>query len=176
MNKTKLIKEFCKNTKSLEYNIQKKRLREITISQVLFYLCKERFVVEIDDNIYDILFEVNKENGEIGRLIKEYPNNTFKFSSDIIDEAFKKGKWFMLTDEDLTNEELIKINEKIETRKKIEELKNREKLIDNILDVLEKKNKKKFKENRNRERIKQHLMSLTEEEFLKLMREHLNKK
>lgn len=129
-----LNKKFATSSKGLlKYNILKKRIEEVDISFVMFNLLKYDFVVDINGDKYDLSFGLNKENGEIGNCQTFYPNSRNLLSYELIEKAFKEGKWFYVTNEDLTEDEFAKNVEEINRLKDVQELKDRLKIIDGLL-------------------------------------------
>jgi hypothetical protein len=79
-----------------QHNWQCKNLIPIdNLSEVILNLLKEKFVVEIDGHLYDISFGNNNETSEIGYSWSSAPSPHFK-SWEIIEKAFREGKWFMV--------------------------------------------------------------------------------
>lgn len=119
---------FC-NSES-KRNWQNYKLIDVDVSYVIYSLLKEDFVVEIDGFKYDVKFFKNRKH-EIGQYFSASPSPGLT-SSELINKGFKEGKWFLVSDEELSDEEKRKIEEDIELQKKKEELE----LMEGLLDVL----------------------------------------
>ena len=157
-----LNNKFATSIKELKYSTLKKRIIEIDISFVIFNLLKYDFVVDINGSKYDLSFGLNKENGEIGNYQVCYPNSESLCSYEVIEKAFKEGKWFYVTGEDLTEEELERNIKEINKLKELEELKDRSFIVDRLMNVCIKKEAIEIYE---KEKIKDKLMALSKEEF-----------
>lgn len=117
-----LRNEFLKNIDSL-HDWQCKKLKPIRdLSYVITNLLKLKFVVEIDGHKYDISFGSDSENGEIGYGWSSYPSPHI-YSNEIIEKAFKEGKWYEVTDEYLPIEIIEQNKTQLEELKK-KKLKN----------------------------------------------------
>ena len=88
---------------------QNKKLLEIDLRSVLANLLLNDFVVEIDGYKYDISF-CKALNGDITFINSIFPS-PFIASHEIIDKAFREGRWFIVTDEDLSEDEKEKHRE-----------------------------------------------------------------
>lgn len=116
MNETRndriLRSEFSKRL----HNWQCKRLIPIEdLSYVISNLLKIKFVVEIDGHKYDLSFYKNNETGGVCYSWSSHPSPDLK-SWEIIEKAFRNGKWYEVTDEDLTKEEIELILKPIKER------------------------------------------------------------
>lgn len=109
-----LIDKFVNPNKSWQTH----KLKEIDIAEVILNLLKKDFVVEIDGYKYDITFGINKDN-EIGQtiILKDSPSLC---SFEIINLGFKKGIWYEILDEELSEDEQNKIKKEIEKYKEKE--------------------------------------------------------
>lgn len=83
---------------SFIHDWQTKELSPIEdLSEVIINLLTKRFVVEIDGHMYDLSFGYNEEENEISYAWSSAPSPHLK-SWEIINRAFKEGKWFSLRD------------------------------------------------------------------------------
>lgn len=89
-----LYKEFAKP----QHNWQSKKLQEVELDEVLQNLLKHKFVVEINGSKYDISFGAKR--GKIGWGWSSSPSPHLT-SSEIIEKAFREGKWFVVMEDDL---------------------------------------------------------------------------
>lgn len=79
-----------------------KKLQEIEVDEVIFYLLKETFVVELNGKKIEMTFGKNRKH-EIG--CTQSCNEGLDYTSyKTIRKAFTEGKWFRVTDEDTTDE------------------------------------------------------------------------
>lgn len=82
-----------------------KELEPVDVDYVIAYLLKETFVVEIEGSKHEITFGYNKEENYIGQCIKyDDIKNSKLCSFEVIQKGFKKGKWFIITDKDTSEE------------------------------------------------------------------------
>jgi hypothetical protein len=65
------------------------------LSYVIPNLLKEKFVVEIDGHKYDLSFGFNAKENYIGQIWSSAPSPHLT-STDILNKAFKEGKWFIV--------------------------------------------------------------------------------
>lgn len=105
------------------HNWQCKKLLPIEdLSYVILNLLKVKFVVEINGDKYDIYFGKNNETDEIGYGWSSYPSPHL-LSYEIIEKAFKEGKWYKVTNENLPKKETEEILKQAK-EKEYEEMKN----------------------------------------------------
>lgn len=109
-----LIDRFVHPNKSWQTH----KLKKIDVDEVILNLLKKDFVVEIDGYKYDITFGINKDS-EIGQTIslKDSPSLC---SFEIVNLGFKKGIWYEILDEELSEDEQNKIKKEIEEYKEQE--------------------------------------------------------
>ncbi|XZN14455.1 hypothetical protein ACSW9O_15420 (plasmid) [Clostridium perfringens] len=158
-----LTKKFCEkiDNRDLSYSFTTKKLEEASIDYVINRLLLDSFMVEIDGDRYDITYGKNKK-GEIGFVQRCYPNVVSRCSFEVTKDAFTKGKWFIVTDEDLTEEEQKEKLEELEKMKDREELSTRKDWIERILNLLLKTDKQKA----HRKSYEEELMNMSREEFV----------
>lgn len=81
-----------------------KELHEVDVDYVIAYLLKDKFVVEIDGSKHEITFGHNKEENYIGQCIKHDDIKHSKLCSfEVINKGFTKGKWFIITNKDTSD-------------------------------------------------------------------------
>lgn len=81
-----------------------KELESVDVDCVIFYLLKKTFVVEINGSKHEITFGKNNKD-EIVQCIKyDDTKNSNLCSFQVIEKGFKKGKWFVITDKDTSDE------------------------------------------------------------------------
>lgn len=122
MNTDKTLTEkFAKsNDKPIWYY---KELEEIDLDYVIWYLLQESFVVELDGYKYEITFGKNRKH-EIGTCIRydEFQTNAYLAQFEVIRESFKRGKWFIITEQDTTEKFKQNYNARLEKHHKTQEL------------------------------------------------------
>lgn len=96
-----------------------KVLLEVDINFVITNLLKEDFVVEINEHKYDISFNKNKNSNEIWFSNGIAPSPPL-CSFEIINEGFTKGKWYVVTEKNLSKEGKEKIAKEIEVKEQLE--------------------------------------------------------
>ncbi len=107
INTVKTLKtEFCNIAKNNLCKWQTKVLQPVDVDYVIWNLLKENFVVEIDGHKYDITFGKNRK-GEIGSSMTLYPSPAM-CSYEVINKGFITGKWYRVTEKDLSQEEIDK--------------------------------------------------------------------
>jgi len=119
-----LTANFCKKVDSL-HNWQTKILEVVAVNYVISNLLKDNFVVEIDGHKYDITFGKNRKH-YIGTFVSLYPSPVLS-SYEIINKGFTTGKWYRVTDVDLSKEE---IDNHIQAVKNQEERKHQEWILE----------------------------------------------
>lgn len=136
MNETRTDKSLRSEFGKRLHNWQCKRLIPIEdLSYVILNLLKIKFVVEIDGHKYDLSFGKNNETGEVCYGWSSYPSPDLR-SWEIIEKAFRNGKWYEVTDEDLTKEEIESILKPIKER----EEKEAEEFIKECIERIKSKN------------------------------------
>lgn len=106
MNKEKhIIDDFVKGSKQLRA-WQMYVLEEVPLTYVINNLLKEKFVVEIEEEKYDIMFGIYEDSG-IGFSNSIYPSKCIS-SYDLIEKGFKNGKWYIITNKQLPIKEIKK--------------------------------------------------------------------
>lgn len=103
MNSEKTLHE--KFIEQKEYPIwYYKKLEKVNISYVILNLLKENFVVEINGIKHEITFGKNRK-AEIGQCIL-YDDilNSKLTSHEVIEKGFRKGVWFVVSDDDTSDE------------------------------------------------------------------------
>ena len=166
MNTDKTLRnKFYLSRNGIKYNLLKKKMREIDVDDVIFYLLKYSFMVDINGSKYDITFGINKD-GEIGFSQTYYPNSEQLTSYEITRKAFREGKWFYLTDKDLTEDEFKENQNIIKELEDRSELKSREFIIDRTWDgYVDYINKLGSKVKCTKEECIEYVKSLSREEF-----------
>lgn len=87
-----LKERFLNNNIQLDW--QCKDLEEIDLMYVLKNCLKEKFVVEIENSKYDVMFGINKRN-KLEGVYSSYPGKQLSYEM-FIEKAMKYGKWFRL--------------------------------------------------------------------------------
>ncbi|QNR65362.1 hypothetical protein IAQ67_15820 [Paenibacillus peoriae] len=83
---------------SLKHDWQTKKLIRVEdLSFVIQNLLTNKFVVEINENMYDIAFGIKRKKIAYGWSSSPSPHLK---SFEIIEKAFREGKWFIIEDED----------------------------------------------------------------------------
>ena len=167
-----LTTKFCNKE---EYPIwYYKELRPVDIDYVILYLLLEsRFVVELEDKKLDITFGKNRKH-EIGSS-QFCPDGLDYTSFECINKSFKEGKWFIVTENDTTDEF------KEEYRKE-QELKEKQKTREAYIDILSNAivmSRKQKGFDFDRESIVNQLNKLSDEEldkYMDVLVEKLNRK
>lgn len=82
-----------------------KKLYEVDVDYVIAYLLHESFVVEIDGIKHEITFGLNKKENYIGQTIfyNDIKNSNL-CSYEVIRKGFTEGKWFIIAEEDTSEE------------------------------------------------------------------------
>lgn len=145
-----------------------KKIKEIHIDYVIFNLLKETFIVEIDNKKITITFGKNRKH-EIGSVQSCTEGLDFT-SYETIRKAFREGKWFIITDEDTTDDFKEEYKVKEEERKIIEIRNSRIELLTMAIINISDKNKTSKEDANNyisalKEMNDDELMILTEKLF-----------
>lgn len=99
-----------------------KELQEVEIDYVIAYLLKETFIVDIDGSKHEITFGHNKNENYIGRCIRyDDIKNSNLCSFEVVRRGFKEGKWFIVTENDTSDEYKTDYDKRKEQYKKQEE-------------------------------------------------------
>lgn len=101
-----LTSEFCNHVKNNLCKWQTKVLESVDVDYVISNLLIDKFVVEIDAHKYDITFGKNRKH-YIGSSMTLYPSPAL-CSYEIINKGFTIGKWYRVTEKDLSQEEIDK--------------------------------------------------------------------
>lgn len=97
-----------------------KELKPIDIDYVIAYLLKDTFVVDIGGSKHEITFGYNNKENFIGQsILYDDIKNSNLTSYKVIQQGFKSGQWYIITEKDTTEEYKINYrNEKDEYVKK----------------------------------------------------------
>lgn len=104
MNDDKTLdKKFIERTKHPIWYY--KELQEVDVDYVIAYLLKETFIVDIDGSKHEITFGHNKKENYVGQCIKYDEIKNSKLTSyKVIQKGFREGKWFIVTENDTSDE------------------------------------------------------------------------
>lgn len=110
MKKDNNIKEAFKNKfVNKDYpNWQTKVINKVDIEYVICNLLNDEFVVEIDGRKNDINF-IKDSNNNINYITNNIKFNQSFRTSDILIKGLKEGVWYVVTEEELPQEEKDKI-------------------------------------------------------------------
>lgn len=124
-----------------------KELESVNVSYVIMNLLKEHYVVEIEGHKYGLTFGINKSD-EIGSYIlyDQFHRNSLS-SYKILEKGFQNGKWFIVTENNTSEEFKDLYKTKLNIYKEKEKRKDYKEILINFIlsqDNLAQKEKNRY--------------------------------